>query len=469
MPVNLYNSLKQGRTDYSAVIEEIIENQPVPISVVDLDERFTLFNRSYEIVFNIKREQLLGKHYSIHVGLDEKSIHKVVLSTQQYYSGTKIMGRNERLVQVEGFPVFIDGRMVCSVAVIHEFSSVERQMSALNDAHLNLREATLQKAKYSFEDIVHASGSIEQLIARAKTAASTHVTVLLRGESGTGKELFAHAIHRASARSGKKFVSVNCTSIPESLLESVLFGYAGQAFTGAKKEGSTGLFEAADGGTIFLDEIGDISPSLQMTLLRVLQEKEVTRIGETKPRTIDVRIITATNADLEAKVSAGAFRLDLYYRLNVFPIHIPPLRERPEDIVSLTEHFLRRYSMEFGRHVSAIDPECWPLLTCHDWPGNVRELENTVMRSVVNASPEADAIRKGDVQLLENPQPGRPQNRIRLAENGRYRELFAAWEANLFRDAYLLEEKNKTRLAKRLDLSVRTVYQKLKEYGIETR
>ena len=298
---NIYNSLEGNGEKYCEILKAIIENQPVPISVVDREEKFTLLNRSYEMAFNIKREQLLGKHYSIHVGMDEKSIHKVVQSTHNYYSGTKIMGHNERLVQVEGFPVFLDGQLVCSVAVIHEFSSVEKHMTALNDAHLRLREGALQKARYSFSDIVHASEKINYVISRAKTAAPTNVTVLIRGESGTGKELFAHAIHQESARSRMKFVSINCTSIPESLLESILFGYAGQSFTGARKEGATGLFEAADGGTVFLDEIGDISPSLQMNLLRVLQEKEITRIGETKPRTIDVRIIAATNADLEVQ------------------------------------------------------------------------------------------------------------------------------------------------------------------------
>lgn len=463
----IYNSLKQCSRNYCAVIEEIIENQPVPISVVDREERFTLFNRSYEIVFNIRREQLLGKHYSIHVGLDEKSIHKVVLDTQEYHAGTKIMGRNEKLVQVEGFPVFVGGELVCSVAVIHEYSSVERQMSALNSAQLSLQESSFRHNHHSFDDIIHASAGMEALIARAKIAAETHVTVLIRGESGTGKELLARAIHQESARRKRKIICVNCTAIPESLLESILFGYTGHAFTGAKKEGAIGLFEAADGGTVFLDEIGDISLPLQMSLLRVLQEKEITRLGETKPRPIDVRIIAATNADLEQKVSCGAFRLDLYYRLNVYAIDIPPLRERPEDLVVLTEWFIQKYALEYGRRPVKLEEDCWPVLKAHGWPGNVRELENTVIRGIVNVGRDRGAIRREDIQLL--PSAGNIVTRTRneAGDKIKYRELFMDWESGMLREVYAQEGMNKSRTARRLDLSVRTVYQKLKQYGIE--
>ena len=459
------NSLGLGKR-YLKVVEAIIENMPIPISVVDQDEKFAIINRSYELAFNLNRKQLLGKHYSINVGVNEPSIHKIAQSTREHCSGTKIMGKNDRLVKVEGFPVIIDGQLVCSVAVIHELSSVQRHLAALNEANLRLRDAALQKAQYTFADIIHESDEMRSTIICAKKAASTNVTILLRGESGTGKELFAQAIHSASLRSSKQFVSVNCTSIAESLLESILFGYAGYAFTGAKREGAIGLFEAANGGTIFLDEVGDMSPPLQMSLLRVLQEKEITRIGETKPRAVDVRVITATNADLESKVAEGTFRRDLYYRLGVFPIVIPPLRERQEDLRLLTMRFVQKFAEEFDRKLTGIDEDCWSILLKHNWPGNVRELQNTVMRGVVNANPDATRIQQSDISLLKNDSsPKQCEQKIAYCGES-YKDLFMEWEKNMLLNIYTQENYSKTQTAKRLDLSVRSIYQKIKEYGI---
>ncbi|MGI6695957.1 MAG: sigma-54 interaction domain-containing protein [Christensenellales bacterium] len=452
---------------YLEIIEAIIENMPIPISVVDYNERFALINRSYEAAFNLNRANLLGKHYSVNVGVNEPSIHKIAQTTREYCSGTKVMGKNDRLVKVEGFPIIIDGQLVCSVAVIHELSSVKGHMVALNEANARLRDATLQKADYTFKDIIHKSESIKSTIRNAKRAASTDVTVLLRGESGTGKELFAQSIHNASLRCGKPFISVNCTAIAESLLESILFGYAGQAFTGAKREGAVGLFEAANGGTIFLDEVGDMSSVLQMSLLRVLQEKEIMRVGETKPRSVDVRIIAATNADLEARVIEGKFRRDLYYRLCVYPIEIPPLRNRQNDLQLLTLHFIRKYAKEFRRNVSDIDESCWPLILQHSWPGNIRELQNTIMRGVVNAGPEAKKLLTKDISFLKSAvQTPTTESKTKYS-NGTYKDLFMQWEKDMLQDVYTQEKYNKTQTAKRLALSVRSVYEKLKIHGIQ--
>ena len=221
--------------------------------------------------------------------------------------------------------------------------------------------------------------------------------MLLRGESGTGKELFAHAIHSESLRCNQKFIRINCAAIPESLLESILFGYEENSFTGAKKGGEIGLFEAADKGTIFLDEIGDISLSLQTKLLRVLQEREITRVGGVRTKLINVRVIAATNADLEKKIEAKEFRSDLYYRLNVFPVQIPPLRERDKDIITLAERFLRRSAEEYGKTVSGIDRECALLLRRHFWPGNVRELDSIITRAVIGVPENQEKLVASDV------------------------------------------------------------------------
>jgi DNA-binding NtrC family response regulator len=230
--------------------------------------------------------------------------------------------------------------------------------------------------------IIGESGAIRALLAEVARIARSDATVLIRGESGTGKELIARAIHYASARSKGPFLAVNCTSLPETLLESELFGHERGAFTGAVSR-HLGRFELADKGTIFLDEIGDISSSIQAKLLRVLESKTFQRLGGTKDITADIRILSATNRDLESAVKKGEFRKDLYYRLNVVPVSIPPLRERRDDILPLTEHFINTYSEKNNKQIDGISPKAKDLLMNHRWPGNVRELENLIERAIV--------------------------------------------------------------------------------------
>jgi Nif-specific regulatory protein len=231
-------------------------------------------------------------------------------------------------------------------------------------------------------DIIGKSRKMEEVYEVIKKVSKSKASVLLRGDSGTGKELVARAIHRNSPRKEGPFVAVSCAALSENLLESELFGHEKGAFTGAISR-KPGKFELADGGTVFLDEVGDISPSLQIKLLRVLQEREFERVGGTKTIKVDVRIIAATNKNLERAIEEGAFRDDLYYRLNVVPIHLPPLRERKDDILLLVDHFLRKYSKEMGKNVMRITPEATDMLLSYDWPGNVRELENVIERAVV--------------------------------------------------------------------------------------
>jgi two-component system response regulator PilR (NtrC family) len=230
--------------------------------------------------------------------------------------------------------------------------------------------------------------------------ARTNSTVMIYGESGTGKELIARAIHFASPRSGKRFLSINCGALPENLLESELFGHERGAFTGAVKE-KKGLFQEAEGGTLFLDEIGEMTPTMQVKLLRALQEKRVRKVGGNREEDVDVRIIAATNQNLEERIAKAEFREDLYYRINVIPIHLPPLRQRKEDIPHLVDHFLSKYSDDLGVEGRGISVEAMKMLEGYDWPGNVRELENVIERTLALSSGETLSSKDLPVYLLQ--------------------------------------------------------------------
>ena len=251
-----------------------------------------------------------------------------------------------------------------------------------------------------FEEIVGASPALQAVLAWVAKVGPTDSTVLITGETGTGKELIARAIHKSSRRSGRAFVSVNCAALAASLISSELFGHEKGAFTGATHR-RLGRFELADGGTIFLDEVGELPPETQVALLRVLQEREFERVGGTQPVRVDVRIIAATNRDLKTATASGAFRQDLFYRLNVFPIDVPPLRERLDDILVLVEHLVQRYARIAGKNIRSIDKNTLELFESYDWPGNIRELQNVIERSVILTS--GDILRVDESWLSKKP------------------------------------------------------------------
>jgi len=302
---------------------------------------------------------------------------------------------------------------------------------------------------------------------------------LLHGESGTGKELFAHAIHHASMRKNRQFIRVNCSALVDTLLESELFGYEGGLFTGAKKTGKKGIFEEADKGTVFLDEIGMMSLNLQAKLLRVLQEKEIIRVGGRSSINVDVRIISATNINLKNAVKEGRFREDLYYRVYVIPIYIPPLRERKEDLPLLVSNLIRKYNQDFGRNIKDILPEALNLLLDYNWPGNVRELENVIERAVINMKLNEEIIFPKHIPLLvELNKP--EQNIIKPVNSFNYDSLnnFKEDKVNL-KDVKNSTEKaaiinalkssggDNLEAAKKLGISVRSFYYKIKKYKIK--
>ena len=310
-----------------------------------------------------------------------------------------------------------------------------------------------------FEGLIGDSAAMQRIYQVLQQVADSHVTVLLTGESGTGKEAVARTLHQRGDRSEGRFVAVNCGSLSEGLLESELFGHRRDSFTGAAED-RAGLFEAATGGTVFLDEIGETSPAMQTRLLRVLQESEVTRVGETEARPIDARVIAATNRDLQAEVAEGAFREDLFYRLSVFPIHIPPLRERREDIPALAQHFLQHHLPADGG--ARFTPQAMDALVRYEWPGNVRELENEIERALVLIADDGPI----DVPLLSDKLRGdeaaTPRRRGR-----KLRDVVAQVERKLIRETLADSEGNRSRAVEALGITRYTLLQKLRQFGLD--
>ncbi len=330
----------------------------------------------------------------------------------------------------------------------------------------NLELKKQVKSAYSFHSIVGASPLMQRIFSTITKVAKTQSTVLIRGESGTGKELVARAIHYNSPRMNKPLVEISCASFPETLLESELFGYERGAFTGAEGR-KKGRFELAHGGTIFLDEIGDISESVQTKLLRVLQEKKITRLGGTETINVDVRLITATNRDLEKAMSENKFREDLYYRLNVIPIVLPPLRERKEDIPLLIEHFIKKYSLENKIPAPRLSDSALKKCLEYDWPGNVRELENAIENAIVLG--EGGVILPDHLpfgMLLNKPAVGNRKLDFLKNSGKSFKEKVEAAERLILHEAIDEAGGNKSEAAKKLDISLRTMRYKIKKYRL---
>ncbi len=334
-------------------------------------------------------------------------------------------------------------------------------VNRLREENRQLREAL--GTKYRFENIVAGSPLMQEVLATVVRVAPTRSTVLICGESGVGKDLVARAIHQHSPRRDGPFVKINCSAIPENLLESELFGYEKGAFTGATGS-KPGKFELADAGTIFLDEIGDVIPAVQVKLLRVLQEREFERLGGTKTIRVDVRVVAATNQDLRAALEQGTFREDLYYRLNVVPVNMPPLRERKEDIPALINHFLAHFAKESGKAIRGITPAALRLIEAYHWPGNVRELENAIERATVLAA--GDVIDVADLRLETPPARGEPAPGgtapVFLPEG----MTLDQYEEELIREAMRRTGDNKSQAARLLGLTRNTLRYRLSKMGI---
>jgi DNA-binding NtrC family response regulator len=333
---------------------------------------------------------------------------------------------------------------------------------ALEDRDLRRKVEHLTKQaeqKYKLDDIIGKSKVIQEVFEMIKRVSKTDTTVLITGKTGTGKELVARAIHNNSQRKDNPFVVVNSSAIPENLLESELFGYLKGAFTGALTD-KRGLFQEADEGTLFLDEIGDVPPSTQVKLLRAIEDRTITPVGGTKGEKVDIRLIVATNHDLQQEVNKGSFRGDLYYRLNVMPIYLPELTERREDIPLLADHFLKKHNISLGKKINAISKEALTLLLDHTWPGNVRELENAVERAVLLCDSES---------ILPEHLPPAVQfpQEVRLIEAKREGSSLEELEKEYISMILKKTGGQKSKAASILGINRRTLYRKLKQYGIK--
>ena len=350
---------------------------------------------------------------------------------------------------------FSPDQLVLTLKKAEERESLRREVTRLRE------EVSIERR---YRQIVAKAPAMTKALEVAAKVAKHPSPVMITGESGTGKELVARLIHDESDRARGAFVPVNCGAIPENLLESELFGYVKGAFTGADRE-KPGLFEVASGGTLLLDEIGDMPATLQVKLLRVLQESEIRRLGDTRTRSVDVRVVASTNKDLEEEVRMGAFRRDLFYRIAVVPIHLPPLRQRRDEIPLLTHYFIEQYNKKLKLDVKGIDPEAMRLLLEYSWPGNVRELENTVERAMVLAdSPklyasDLPAHVSSPVAALDSP--GLPDDELSVKKHS------SVLEKRLIKQALERTGGNKTRAADLLELSSRALLYKIREYGLD--
>jgi DNA-binding NtrC family response regulator len=346
---------------------------------------------------------------------------------------------------------FFNEELLAKVRVMLRIKDLHDELKREKDKNILLAQAL--EERYSFGNILGKNGQMQAIYELISDISNTDSTVLIQGESGTGKELIARAIHFNSHRKNRPFVVANCSAYSQNLLESELFGHEKGSFTGAIRR-KTGRFELAHGGTIFLDEIGEVSSPTQILLLRVLQDHRFERVGGEETLEVDVRVIAATNKNLMEEIRKGAFREDLYYRLNVIPIFVPPLRERKDDIPQLASHFLQKFSREKGKEVTSISPEVMEILLAHSWPGNVRELENVIEHAIIIAKREKILLKDLPQYLLQNP--SQTQQLPSLRDH----------EKNLIMKTLEETNWNKHQTAKRLKINRSTLYGKMKRYGL---
>lgn len=459
-------NIEINNMDYQGMLEAVFLATQDAISVVNENGEHILVNPAYEKLTGIDNDDIIGKN-SLYDIAEGESLHMKVLKTKQPVGNTKLKIKpSGKTVVAQAAPIIVNGILKGSVAVLHDMSGIKDLTDKLDKAEKKLRELTY---KYRPEDIIGESDAITEVKKMIEKAAEVPATVLLRGESGTGKELFANSIHALSKRKHNNFVRVNCAALTDSLLESELFGYEEGSFTGALKGGKKGLFEEADKGTIFLDEISEISMNTQAKLLRVLQEKEIMRVGSNYTINVDVRVIAATNADLSKLVREGKFREDLFYRLNILPIILPPLRERKEDIPLLIKNFIVKFNDEYGRNIVSISDEALNILMKHEWPGNVRELENVIGRSIINMNLNERIIDSEHLPQLYLNKKSPVKNCVVTSNDDmtNLSNVLDKAESDYIRSIYERLNKNKTDTAKVLGISLRSLYYKMEKHNIK--
>ncbi|MDW7740253.1 MAG: sigma 54-interacting transcriptional regulator [Bacillota bacterium] len=444
-------------TRVSIELSTILETIHEGALAIDANGVVTHSNTTAEKLLRLNRNEILGKNLGDFwvdtPALEVLKTGKEYIEKEEFYQAK---GRRSMHFIVSVRPIPGPDRPDGAVVSFRDISEARRLIYDLSATAMD----------YTFEDIIGESKSILQVKEQALRVAAGNSTVLITGESGTGKEIFARAIHSASTRKEGPFISVNCGAIPETLLESELFGYEGGAFTGARKEGKAGKFELANEGTIFLDEIGEMPLHLQVKLLHVLQNREVERVGGSKKIPVDVRIIAASNRDLENMMHEGNFRKDLYFRLSVIPLHIPPLKERREDIPALVERCLDKYAPMLNKKFNAIDPDAIKCLLHYHWPGNVRELENAVEYAVNMASGDTVTLMSLPPRIRETETDKIMTADLPLKDRVKEYEKIILHE---YLQRYGTSFESKNDIAEKLDISRATLYRKLAELGLSNK
>jgi len=453
--------------ELSNLLQMILDLSSDGIVAINRDYVITMANQKFASFLGKKAEDIIGQNVYEAYG-NNKPVFPRAMETGEAEYGylAKI---NNREIIANRVPLVRDGEYVGALGVV-TFRDVEELYALMKKIrHLKIERdyykgelERIHRSRFTFDQIIGRNRVFQSVKETARRVAMTGSTVLILGESGTGKELFAHALHTEGLRGRGPFIKVNCAALPENLLESELFGYVEGAFTGARKEGQPGKFELADGGTIFLDEIGDMPLAMQAKLLRVLQEKEIERLGDTRVRRIDVRVVAATNHDLEKMVAEKQFREDLYYRINVVTLNIPPLRERMDDLNLLVEHFIAYFNRQFGQHVTGVAPDVMEILLGHRWPGNVRELENVIER-VFNVLDDTVIQKKHLPLYLQKLDPAGKRHAVR----GGLPVLVKETERDVILEAMEAAKGNKRLAARLLGISRAGLYKKLKRYHIE--
>lgn len=455
---DLENQLEMNRLVFNHIHNGVV--------VTDPDGYILMFNEPYGRFLGVDPREQIGKH--VREVVENTRMPEVAESGEpEFYKTHRIMGqdmvvqripirKNGKVIAVYGQVMFKDIRDMGHL--VHELALLESKVKLYEEELTSLRST-----RYTIDSIKGVGPAVKALKKAALKAAQVNLPMLITGESGTGKELFAQAIHHHSPRRTQAFVRINCAAIPKDLLESELFGYEKGAFTGAQSKGKPGKIELADKGTVFLDEIGDLPLEMQPKLLRVLEEKEIERIGGTTVKKVDFRLIAATNQNLDQLISSRQFRKDLFYRLNVIPLAIPPLRERREDIIPLAEHLLDQISGQTLGPDLCLAPEAENILIGHDWPGNVRELYNVLEHASVNA--EGNVIDRSHLPLYLT---GHPKSGQKTGQARTLKEITVQAEIDALRQALAQNKNNKARAAGALGIHRTLLYKKLKKYKIST-
>ncbi|MCR2043986.1 sigma-54 dependent transcriptional regulator PrdR [Anaerosalibacter massiliensis] len=456
--------LYMGIEQTGVILNYILDNIQEAICVIDSQGRVIIWNNNSEKLYGISASEIMGKYLTDYF---PNAIDAKIIKTRKPVKNVFHTPKKDCHIIISSAPIYINDKFIGVVSTdrdVSEITNIQKELKKANDIVEFLEKEVSRYSDSNFGQVICKSKAMQEKIEMSKQVAKTNTSVLIIGESGTGKEVFARAIHDYSGVEGY-FVPVNCSAIPTELFESEFFGYEEGAFTGAKKGGKIGLFELADNGTIFLDEIGDLPLFMQAKLLRVLQEKKIQRIGGEKLIDISARIISATNRNLERMIEKGEFREDLYYRINVIKIDIPPLRKRKEDIVLLFNHFLKNICDENNIEIPKVDSEVMDILIKYYWEGNARELKNVVEHMVVLN--RRDTITK---DLLPSYIKEKALNEKNIGNNTSNLDLNSSvrdLEISLIKKALEISNGNKSKAAKLLNIPRTTLHSKLNHYNID--